>query len=123
MRNINLIVIHCSATREGRELSPIELDRIHRERGFNGTGYHYYIRRDGEEVACRPVERVGAHAKGFNAGSIGVCYEGGLDKEGIPADTRTNQQRTALRQLLGRLIHHYPRSMLCGHRDISTALN
>ena len=79
MRTINLFVVHCSATREDCTLSPEALDVMHRRRGFNGTGYHYYIRKDGTLYLTRSLERIGAHAKGFNAHSIGICYEGGLD--------------------------------------------
>ena len=75
MRIINLIVVHCTATQGNRTLSPEALDLMHRRRGFNGTGYHYYIRKDGTVHLTRPVERIGAHAKGFNEGSIGICYE------------------------------------------------
>ena len=89
MRKINLIVIHCSATREDRTLTAFDLNLLHRRRGFNGTGYHYYIRKDGTVFLTRPVERIGAHARGFNENSIGICYEGGLDCRGRPADTRT----------------------------------
>lgn len=78
MRIINLIVVHCTATQGNRTLSPEALDLMHRHRGFNGTGYHYYIRKDGTVHLTRPVERIGAHVKGFNANSIGICYEGGL---------------------------------------------
>lgn len=95
MRIINLIVVHCTATQGNRTLSPEALDLMHRRRGFNGTGYHYYIRKDGTVHLTRPVERIGAHAKGFNASSIGICYEGGLDCRGRPADTRTPEQRYA----------------------------
>ena len=89
MRKISLIVIHCSATREDKELTAFDLDTMHRRRGFNGTGYHYYIRKDGTTLLTRPIERIGAHVRGFNAESIGICYEGGLDCRGRPADTRT----------------------------------
>lgn len=65
MRTINLIVVHCSATQGNRMLSPEALDLMHRRRGFNGTGYHYYIRKDGTVHLTRPVERIGAHVKGF----------------------------------------------------------
>jgi len=100
MRTINLFVVHCSATREDCTLSPEALDVMHRCRGFNGTGYHYYIRKDGTLYLTRSLERIGAHAKGFNAHSIGICYEGGLDCRGRPADTRTPAQRATLRQLV-----------------------
>ena len=61
MRIINLIVVHCSATRGDCTPSPEDLDRLHRRRGFNGTGYHYYICKDGTVHLTRPIERVGAH--------------------------------------------------------------
>ena len=77
---------------------------MHRHRGFNGTGYHYYIRKDGTVHLTRPVERIGAHVKGFNANSIGICYEGGLDCRGRPADTRTPEQRATLRLLIHQLL-------------------
>ena len=76
MRKIHLIVIHCSATRADKELTAFDLDTMHRRRGFNGTGYHYYIRKDGTTHLTRPVERIGAHAKGFNAESIGLWNSG-----------------------------------------------
>ena len=66
MRKIDLIVIHCSATRADRSLTPDDLEMQHRRRGFNGTGYHYYIRKDGTVHLTRPIERIGAHVKGFN---------------------------------------------------------
>ena len=95
MRTINLFVVHCSATREDCTLSPEALDVMHRRRGFNGTGYHYYIRKDGTLYLTRSLERIGAHAKGFNAHSIGICYEGGLDCRGRPADTRQPGKRSS----------------------------
>ncbi|MDY4250316.1 N-acetylmuramoyl-L-alanine amidase [Bacteroides pyogenes] len=123
MRIINLIVVHCSATREDCALSPEALDAMHRRRGFAGTGYHYYIRRDGTLHLTRSLERIGAHAKGFNANSVGICYEGGLDCRGRPADTRTAAQRTALRRLIGQLQEAFPGCRVCGHRDLSPDRN
>ena len=73
MRKIDLIVIHCSATRADRSLTPDDLETQHRRRGFNGTGYHYYIRKDGTVHLTRPIERIGAHVKGFNLNSVGIC--------------------------------------------------
>ena len=119
MRDINLIIIHCSGTRDGRELTPDALEADHRRRGFITTGYHYYIRRDGTVVCTRPVEQVGAHCRGHNAHSIGICYEGGLDAEGRPADTRTEKQRRELRRLVCRLLRKYPDCLVRGHRDMS----
>lgn len=123
MRSINLIVVHCSATRANRALTTEELETIHRRRGFRGIGYHYYIRRDGTVVNTRPLELVGAHAKGHNAHSIGLCYEGGLDCNGKPADTRTPEQRSALRLLVYQLLKRFRNSYVCGHRDLSPDLN
>ena len=101
MRKIDLIVIHCSATRADRTLTAFDLETLHRRRGFNGTGYHYYIRKDGTTLLTRPIERIGAHVKGFNASSIGICYEGGLDCRGRPADTRTPEQKATFPRLPG----------------------
>ena len=108
MRKIHLIVIHCSATRADKELTAFDLDTMHRRRGFNGTGYHYYIRKDGTTLITRPVERIGAHAKGFNAESIGICYEGGLDCRGRPADTRTAGSAPAAGASVAREIPRLP---------------
>lgn len=123
MRKIDLIVIHCSATRADRTLTTFDLDTMHRRRGFNGTGYHFYIRKDGTVYPTRPLERIGAHAKGWNATSIGICYEGGLDREGRPADTRTPEQCLSLRLLVRQLRDSFPDCKVCGHRDLSPDLN
>ena len=123
MRTIDHIIIHCSATREDRSLAVEELETIHRRRGFRGIGYHYYIRRDGTVVNTRPLEVVGAHCKGHNAHSIGICYEGGLDCRGRPADTRTPEQRASLRLLVNQLKQRFPACRVCGHRDLSPDLN
>lgn len=123
MRNINLIVVHCSATREGYELTPEALEASHLSRGFRCTGYHYYIRRNGRTLCTRPVEWEGAHVHGHNKHSIGICYEGGLTADGHPADTRTKAQRKALYVLVQRLRAIYPGSRVCGHRDLSPDQN
>ena len=80
MRKIKEIIIHCSATKEGRNFTVADIDRWHRERGFFCIGYHFVIYRDGSIHVGRSVEEVGAHCKGHNTVSIGVCYIGGLPR-------------------------------------------
>lgn len=123
MRKIDMIVIHCSATRADVPLSPRQLDEMHRQRGFDGCGYHYYVRRDGEICTMRLVDRPGAHAKGYNQHSIGVCYEGGLDEQGRPADTRTELQKRSLRVLVRVLAMDFQTRRIVGHRDLSPDLD
>lgn len=123
MRKIDLIVVHCSATRSNTNLSAESLDQFHRQRGFSGCGYHFYITKDGLVHAMRPVHLIGAHARGFNAHSIGICYEGGLDPMGKPCDTRTEKQKGILRSLIGRLKVEFGISNVVGHRDLSPDKN
>lgn len=117
MRRIDLIVIHCSATREDRRYTLLQLIRDHRDR-FGFTGYHYYITRNGTITQTRHEQLIGAHAKGYNSHSLGVCYEGGLDCKGSPKDTRTPQQKRALLRLLRRLKREHPQARILGHRDL-----
>lgn len=117
MRHIDLIVVHCSATLCNRRYTVMQLIRDHAER-FGFTGYHYYITRDGTVTQTRHEQLVGAHAKGYNSHSLGICYEGGLDKEGNPADTRTIRQKQALLTLLKRLMAAHPDARILGHRDL-----
>lgn len=118
MRKVNLIVLHCSATREDRAYTPEQLVRDHQARGMRCAGYNYYVRRTGEIVPMRPLEEIPAHAKGFNRNSIGICYEGGLDAGRQPTDTRTQEQKSAIRILLLMLTVHFPGCRICGHRDL-----
>ena len=101
MRTITLIIIHCSATPDGKSFSfeSCRADHI-RHRGFKDIGYHYYVTRDGIVHRGRPEESVGAHCRNHNRHSIGVCYEGGLDASGKPKDTRTPAQLLALHMLV-----------------------
>ena len=123
MRSINLIVIHCSATREDKSFTEYDLDVCHRRRGFNGTGYHFYIRKNGDIKSTRPIEKIGAHVRGFNSESIGICYEGGLDSHGLAKDTRTEWQQHSLRVLVRALKMDYPEAQVVGHRDLSPDVN
>ena len=117
-RTINLIVVHCSATRVNQNFSIEDLEACHKARGFAEIGYHYYITKDGYLYPCRPESEIGAHAKHYNAHSIGICYEGGLDKDGNPADTRTPAQKQTMESLLQSLSLDYPDAEIIGHRDV-----
>ena len=120
MRTITLIVIHCSAVRPDQTSSVAQINTWHRQRGFHlGVGYHYVIRRNGEVEKGRPEYMVGAHCVNHNTHSIGVCYEGGYDARGQPADTRTEAQKAALRTLLEDLLRRYPRAVIVGHHDLN----
>ena len=120
MRKINKIIIHCSATPEGRHVDVATIRLWHLHRGFRDIGYHYVIYLDGSIHAGRPVPQAGAHCAGHNANSIGVCYVGGVDAyHKAPKDTRTEEQKKALTSLLKRLHRLYPDATLHGHREFA----
>ena len=119
MRKINLIIVHCTATQEGKDYTVSTIDQWHRQRGFDCIGYHYVVYRDGTVHTGRSIYKVGAHCKGHNTNSIGVCYVGGIDRNGNPKDTRTPEQRDALVNLLMRLKREYPTAVIRGHRDFA----
>ena len=119
MREIDMIVIHCSASRCDRDYSFESLDRDHRSRGWNGCGYHRYITKDGTVHVGRPYEQVGAHVgPKFNPHSIGICYEGGLNAKGQFADTRTEAQKRSMEALIHELKTRFPKARILGHRDL-----
>ena len=91
MRYISEIIIHCSATKEGLDFNVNDLRRWHKAQGWKDVGYHFVITLDGTIEQGRALEEIGSHTKGHNAHSIGICYIGGLDKNGKPKDTRTIQ--------------------------------
>ena len=119
MRNITEIIIHCSATKEDRPVSVADIDRWHREKGCKEIGYHYVIYRDGSIHPGRALEKVGAHCLGHNQQSIGICYIGGLDKQGVPKDTRTPQQKEALVSLIQTFLLAYPNATVHGHNEFA----
>lgn len=120
MRKITKIILHCSATPEGRDYTVADIDRWHKQRGWQGIGYHYVVYRDGSVHPGRPVEQIGAHTSGHNANSIGVCYIGGVAADGkTPKDTRTPAQRAALRDLVELLRAEYPNATIHGHREFA----
>ena len=109
MRKIDDIIIHCTATAEGRDVSVADIRRWHKARGFVDVGYHYVVYLDGSVHEGRPLAQVGAHCRGHNAHSVGVCYVGGLAADGrTPKDTRTARQRVALKALVQLLRLNFP---------------
>ena len=122
-RTITVIVVHCTATRVDEDFTQKDLLRSHRARGMTCVGYHFYIRKDGYIWSTRPLEMVGAHALGYNQNSIGIAYEGGLDEQGHPADTRTEKQKFSMRALIRTLKKDFPITRVCGHRDLSPDKN
>ena len=118
MRIINEIIIHCSATPEGKDYTIEQIKQWHKQRGFSDIGYHYVIYRDGSIHSGRPIERIGAHCLKHNAHSIGICYIGGVAKDGkTPKDTRTDAQKESLIKLIKELKAKYPKATVHGHRE------
>ena len=138
-RRIDRIIIHCSAVRPDQTSSARQIDQWHRAKGWKMIGYHYVIRRDGTIEKGRPEEMVGAHTRGYNRNSIAICYEGGLSRptpltpsryirrgsdyhtavQYIPADTRTPQQKEALKKLIRELKTRYPHATIHGHNEFA----
>lgn len=119
MRKINKIIVHCTDTPGDRPVSVNDIARWHKERGFCDIGYHFVVYLDGSVHAGRLVCDIGAHCKGHNADSIGVCYVGGRDKKGDYSDTRNDAQKEALRNLIKKLLAKYPGAKVYGHRDFA----
>lgn len=133
-RDIDEIIIHCSATKEGVPFSIDQIDASHKARKFSSytdlqgktryIGYHFVVMLDGTVQICRPIDKIGCHASGHNARSIGICYIGGLDSKGKVKDTRTPAQKASLISLIKDLKKRYPTiDKVIGHRDTSPDLN
>lgn len=118
MREINDLVVHCAATPAGKPFRAVDIDRWHRERGWDGCGYHYVIPLDGSIEPGREVEIQGAHVYGHNGDSIGICYIGGMNASNTePKNTLNAVQADALELLLHGLRARWPHTRILGHRD------
>lgn len=125
---VTYIVIHYSATPVERDFTIADIDRMHRKRGFRETGYHYFYRKDGTEEAGRDLSQpgrfeIGAHSKGENSQSIGLCYEGGVraDSPNLGFDSRTPAQKRAMEARIRQLLVRFPGAVVKGHRDMPGA--
>lgn len=130
MNKIDAIVIHCSATREGADYKAKDLDKWHKDKGWQMIGYNFVIDLDGTVEVGRPLSMNGAHCntaglsgESYNRHSIGICYIGGLSKTGAAKDTRTNAQKASMRKLVDELCRKYPIKEVIGHRDASPDKN
>lgn len=131
MNKPTYIIIHCSATREDKDFTEKQINDSHVARGFGKWGYHYYIRKDGRVIPMRAENEIGAHDNfivpgektSYNRCSIGICYEGGLDKNGKAKDTRTDAQKKAMRELVQDICHRHDIIDILGHRDTSPDKN
>lgn len=119
MRTINKIIIHCTATAEGKDFTVEDIRRWHvKGNGWKDIGYHFVIYRDGSVHLGRKLEQAGAHTNGYNTNSIGIVYVGGCAADGKTAkDTRTPEQKRALLSLVKELKHQYPDATIHGHRE------
>lgn len=117
-RRTDLVVVHCAATPASMDVGVVEIDRWHRARGFRGVGYHFVIRRSGEVELGRPLEEIGAHARGHNDRSVGVCLVGGRGDAGGAQANFAGVQYDALWRLLGALAPIYPEAEALGHADL-----
>ena len=123
MRHIDLIVVHCSATRSSAFIGASDIREWHIKRGWRDIGYHFVVRRDGIVENGRAENDIGAHTKGHNRHSIGICLVGGLDDEGNIVEgfdnAFTHAQKRSLLTLVTNLRQKYPGADVQGHRDLS----
>ncbi len=121
MRPVDEIIVHCTATPRGREVTVDDIRRWHvGGNGWSDIGYHYVIYADGSVHPGRSLEQQGAHCRGHNARSVGIAYVGGLLEDGrTPADTRTDAQKQSLVRLIGSLKKQFPDAVVCGHGDFA----
>ena len=120
MRLVKEIIIHCSATREEQQVSVDTIRDWHLAKGWNDIGYHFYIDLDGTINKGRDIDKMGAHCKGHNRNSIGICYCGGVETDGkTPKDTRTQEQKDSLLNVLKTLKAMYPEAVIYSHNEFA----
>jgi len=117
LKSVDYLVVHCSATTPSMDIGKEEIDRWHRKRKMLMIGYHYVIRRDGVLEEGRELGEMGAHVRGWNDVSIGICMAGGIDENGKPENNYTEEQFACLRSVLDYLHKKNPKAIIQGHRD------
>jgi N-acetyl-anhydromuramyl-L-alanine amidase AmpD len=116
----DLIIVHCSATKPSQDINAKTIDRWHRARGWLKIGYHFVIKRDGTVEKGRELMEPGAHAKGYNANSVGVCLVGGLAEDGKADCNFTKEQWQSLATLVEELSEQFPAARIIGHREVNS---
>lgn len=124
MREINKIIIHCSATKPEQNIGVNNIRKWHTDpvpqgNGWRDVGYHYVIKLDGTLEKGRDIHETGAHAYGYNTNSIGICLAGGVDKFNNPKQNYTANQYYSLKKLLDVLCVTFPNADIIGHNDVS----
>lgn len=117
-KKTDYIVIHCSATRPEMNIGVNEIDQWHKDRGFSMIGYADVIRRNGTIEQGRDINAVGAHVKGYNDISVGICLVGGVDKKNRAENNFTSEQFKALKSLLRFYKVKFPKAMIIGHNEL-----
>lgn len=124
-RAIDTIIVHCSASPNGRRVTVEDIDRWHAERGYvrrapaiarfnpglKSIGYHFVIYVNGAIATGRGLEEIGSHARGYNANSVGTCV--------IGSERFTPMQWIALKANVEALLKRYPGAKVMGHRDVN----
>jgi N-acetylmuramoyl-L-alanine amidase len=121
-KTTDFIVVHCAATKPSMDIGVREIDRWHRARGWLMVGYHFVIKRDGTVEIGRKLNQSGAHAKGYNDKSIGICLVGGVteDDASVPENNFTPEQFDALHVLVENTLLAFPDAKVIGHNEISS---
>ena len=114
LKVVKYLVVHCVANRCNKPFSVESLINTGLQK-YGQCSYHYYVRYDGSVIPLLSESVQGIHVKGYNWCSLGIVYEGGLDEQGHPADTRTEAQKHALYELLKDLTRDYPDARILGH--------
>ncbi len=121
--NTEYVVWHCSATPPSQDIGSAQIDIMHKARGWDGIGYHLVIRRDGGVEVGEDLKRWGAHVKGINPVSVGVCLIGGVDEDFNSENNFTDEQWQAAKHVYEFLTLLYKNASHCGHRDFSADTN
>lgn len=120
MRTLNRIILHCSATPPDMDIGVADIRKWHTDKGWSDVGYHWVIARNGKVQEGRPIAIPGAHAKGHNHDSIGICMVGGVDEDGMPDSNFTRRQWAALGDLVTHIRAEHGYMEIYGHRDYSS---